>query len=95
MAHANFITPLPNEVESDTLIFGYWPLPGKSRVATDRVRKLSHAKDSFQRPLALCHDVSGQAVNVASSVTWHQCAAPAKKCRRAESRPAGKVAEHV
>ena len=50
----------PYEVESDTLIFGYWPLPGKSHVATDRLRKASHAKDSFQRPLGLCHDLSGQ-----------------------------------
>jgi hypothetical protein len=32
----------PYEVESDTLIFGYWPLPGKSHVATDRLRKASH-----------------------------------------------------
>jgi hypothetical protein len=32
----------PYEVESDILIFGYWPLPGKSHVATDRLRKASH-----------------------------------------------------
>jgi hypothetical protein len=39
----------PYEVESGTLILGYWPLPGKSRVVTDRLRKATHAKDCVGR----------------------------------------------
>ena len=43
------------EVESDTLIFGYWPLPDKRRFVTDRLRNdllLAIASFSYPTPMS-------------------------------------------